>query len=106
MKDLLGEKTALEQTQLIVAGIPKNSMPSKMYKKLVQTIYGNQLKKFTRYNRLQRHNLVKKLLSSSVRRIDKTPDMGGSTPLPRSKSASQQVSEKKQGETIAEQGGQ
>lgn len=59
--NLLGDKAALEQTRLIVAGIPSKEMPTKMYKKIVLKVYDNQLKKYTSLNRMQRHKRLKEL---------------------------------------------
>ena len=61
MKDPLGEKTALEQTKIIIAQIDPAGMSKKIYKKLVLTIYAKQLKKWTNLNRFERHRRLKNL---------------------------------------------
>ena len=61
MSDLIGERTALEQTRTIVAGIPAKNLPTAMYKKLVRTVYDQQLKKYTKLNRAERHIRCKEL---------------------------------------------
>lgn len=61
MSDLLGEKTALEQTKLIISKIDAKELPKQTYRKLVLRIYDNQLKKFTSLNRRQRHQRMKNL---------------------------------------------
>lgn len=62
MKDLLGEKTALDQTRLIMAGVDPKSLSLKLRNILVQTVLENQLKNFTNYNRFQRRKTVRELL--------------------------------------------
>lgn len=61
MIDLLGEKTALEQTKLIVTQIDEAGLPKKLYKKLVLKVYDDQLKKFTNLNRTERHKRLRNL---------------------------------------------
>lgn len=60
MSDLIGEQTALTQARAIVAQIPPG-LSKKLYKELVQKIYDNQLKKFTKLNRAERHIRCKEI---------------------------------------------
>ncbi|TAL08180.1 MAG: hypothetical protein EPO02_13410 [Nitrospirae bacterium] len=69
MSDILGEQTALTQARAIIAQIPSKELSKKVYKQLVQTIYDQQLKKFTKLNRNQRHIRCKELF--------KKPNRGG-----------------------------
>lgn len=61
MVDLLGEKTALEQTQLIIKEINPGTLSKTQYKLLVQKIYDNQLIKWSTLNRSERRVRVKNL---------------------------------------------
>lgn len=61
MRDLLGEKTAIDQTQAILKNVDISELPKQKQKELVRRIYDNQLKKFTAYTRLQRRKLVMQL---------------------------------------------
>lgn len=76
MRDLLGEKTALDQTQKIIRQIDPAKLTKKLYKELVLKIYDNQLKKFTKYNRSERHKILKDLGSKAnrgVTGVEKSP---------------------------------
>lgn len=63
MKDLLGRKTALEQTLAIIKTIPAQDMSTNMYRAIVEHIYANQLKKHTTLNRFERRFEVKRVFS-------------------------------------------
>jgi len=61
MNDLICERSALQQTKIIINKIDAKGMDKKFYRKLVLKIYDNQLKKFTNLNRLERHRRLKNL---------------------------------------------
>jgi hypothetical protein len=64
MSDILGEKTALTQTKAILARIDMKGLSKAMRNDIIKRIYDNQLKKFTNYNRSQRHKCIKELTRS------------------------------------------
>lgn len=103
MKDLMGERAALEQTKKIIAEVD-SKLPKRVYKEIVQKIYSNQLKKFTRYNRITIRRMVKELSHKRTKPEQKSEQTF--TPLPRPKNKVSQGSNEKQSQNIAEQGSQ
>lgn len=102
MRDILGEKTAIDQTRAILRQVEPGSLPKKMHKDLVRKILDNQLKRFTNYNRLQRHKTIKDLLK---KRTESEQKPFPAPPISKNKSNSK-VLNKKHSENIAGQGSQ
>lgn len=68
MKDLIGEKVAIDQTNAIVKRNDLKGISYGVQKKIVRKIYENQLKRFTAYNRSQRNILVKELFKKKAKK--------------------------------------
>jgi hypothetical protein len=100
-RDLLGEKTALDQTRIIANGIPKE-LPMRLRNQIVHTILEQQLKNFTNYNRFQRRKTIKELLKKQTKGEQKPFP---APPILKNKSDSK-VLNKKQDKNIAGQGSQ
>ncbi len=100
MVDLLGEKTALEHTRKIISGIESKGMPKPMYKKLVLKIYDNQLKKWTKLNRSERHQRLHNLTIKSNRGQTEVKE----PPALLSERALAKVLNEKPGDSMNEQG--
>jgi len=63
-QDLFGEKTALDNTRIILKQIEPGTMSLKMRNKLAHYVLDKQLKKFTNYRRLERRKVIRNMLKS------------------------------------------
>lgn len=100
-RDLIGEKTALDQTRIIANGVPKD-IPLQMRNNIVHHILENQLKNFTNYNRFQRRKVMKELLKKQT----KGEQNHSPAPPKNEKKLNSKVLNKKHSKNIAGKGSQ
>lgn len=106
MRDIVGEKTALDNTRFIINSIDKDQLSVKAYKKVVHLIFENQLKKFTNYGRLERRRLVRDIFNKAVSSEQKTNKKPFPAPTHFEKKVKQQRRMQKHSKNTAGQGSQ